>query len=267
MSSSTGSISLGASDLIFPDWPQPASVKAFFTTRAGGVSVNTDLADFAGLNLGRSAGDTPAAIDENRRRVSALLPCPPKWLNQVHGSRVVVAEEVINLAEDVKADAIAASTPGTPCAIMVADCLPVLFCDDSGQHAAAAHAGWRGLAAGVLENTVAAIHVPPASIMAWLGPAIGPSAFEVGQDVRDAFLSKDKSTAACFIPRGDAHPDKFFADIYALARLSLARAGVSRVYGGEFCTVGEPSRFFSYRREGKVGRKTGRMAGVIWVER
>jgi polyphenol oxidase len=258
---------LGAGDLIFPNWPQPANVKAFFTTRAGGVSVNTDLNDFASLNLGRSTGDATEAIDENRRRVAALLPRTPKWLSQVHGSGVVFADEIINLPEDVKADAIATSTPNTPCAIMVADCLPVLFCDDTGQHVAAAHAGWRGLAAGVLENTVTAMQVSPASIMAWLGPAIGPSAFEVGNDVREAFISRDPATAHCFVPRGDDHPNKFMADIYALARMSLARAGVARVYGGEFCTVNDASRFFSYRREGKVGRKTGRMAGVIWIEK
>lgn len=259
--------SLGASDLIFPDWPQPAGVKAFFTTRAGGVSVNTDLTDFASLNLGRSAGDAPEAIDENRRRLAALLPRAPKWLNQVHGNRVVNADDVINIIEDVKADAMVTSTPNMPCAIMVADCLPVLFCDDTGQHVAAAHAGWRGLAEGVLENTVAVMRAPPASIRAWLGPAIGPTAFEVGDDVRDAFVTRDPGTASCFVPRGNDHPDKFMADIYALARTSLARAGVTRVYGGEFCTFSQPERFFSYRREGKIGRKTGRMAGVIWIER
>jgi polyphenol oxidase len=256
---------LSAGDLIIPNWPQPANVKAFFSTRVGGVSVNSDLNEFASLNLGRSAGDAPEAVDENRRRLAALLPRAPKWLNQVHGSRVVIADDVIDLSEDVKADAIATSTPNTPCAIMVADCLPVLFCDDAGQHVAAAHAGWRGLAAGVLENTVAAMQAPPASIMAWLGPAIGPSAFEVGDDVREAFISRDPATAACFVPRGDDHPNKFMADIYALARLSLARAGVTHVYGGEFCTASDVSRFFSYRREGRVGRNTGRMAGVIWV--
>jgi polyphenol oxidase len=258
---------LSASDLIFPNWPQPANVKAFFTTRAGGVSVNTDLADFATLNLGRSTDDAAEAVDENRRRVAALLPRAPKWLSQVHGSRVVIADEVINLREDVKADAIATSVPNSPCAVMVADCLPVLFCDETGQHVAAAHAGWRGLAAGVLENTVAAMQVPATSIMAWLGPAIGPSAFEVGNDVREAFVSRDPVAVHCFVPRGDDHPDKFMADIYALARLSLARAGVTRVYGGEFCTVEDASRFFSYRREGKIGRKTGRMAGIIWIEK
>ncbi len=258
---------LSASDLIFPNWPQPANVKAFFTTRAGGVSTNTDLADFATLNLGRSTGDVPEAIDENRRRVAALLPRALKWLSQVHGNRVVIADEVINLIDDVKADAIATSMPNIPCAVMVADCLPVLFCEDTGRHVAAAHAGWRGLASGVLENTVAAMQVPAASIMAWLGPAIGPSAFEVGNDVREAFVSRDPVARNCFIPRGDDHPNKFMADIYALARLSLARAGVARVYGGEFCTVNDASRFFSYRREGKMGRRSGRMAGVVWVEK
>lgn len=257
---------LSARELIFPSWPQPATVKAFFTTRAGGVSVNTDEAEFASLNLGRSAGDLADAIDENRRRVAELLPRAPKWLSQVHGSRVVVADEVINLPDDVKADAIATSTVNIPCAIMVADCLPVLFCDDAGQHVAAAHAGWRGLAAGVLENTVAAMQAAPAQIMAWLGPAIGPAAFEVGDDVRDAFVSRDPAAAACFVPRGEDVPDKFLADIYALARLRLASAGVTRVYGGEFCTVSDASRFFSYRREGKISRQTGRMAGVIWIE-
>jgi len=258
---------LNAGDLILPNWPQPANVKAFFTTRAGGVSENTDLAEFASLNLGRSAGDAAAAIDANRRRVSALLPRPPKWLNQVHGSRVVIADDVVNLSEDVEADAIATSTANIPCAVMVADCLCVLFCDDAGQHVAAAHAGWRGLAAGVLENTVAAMQVPPAAIMAWLGPAIGPTAFEVGDDVRAAFVSRDPAAAACFVPRSSDHPNKFMADIYALARLSLTRVGVTRVYGGEFCTVSDASRFFSYRREGNSGRKTGRMAGIIWIEK
>ncbi len=258
---------LNSTDLIIPNWPQPATVRAFFTTRYGGVSVNTDQADFASLNLGRSSGDLSDAIDENRGRLAALLPRPPRWLNQIHGSRVVVAGDIIDVAEAVEADAIATDQPDIPCAIMVADCLPVLFCDDAGQHVAATHAGWRGLAAGVLENTVTAMAVAPANLMAWLGPAIGPSAFEVGKDVFEAFVSRDSTSEACFLPCGEAHPDKFMADIYALARLRLTKAGVSRIYGGEFCTASDPSRFFSNRREGKVGRKTGRMAGVIWVER
>jgi polyphenol oxidase len=258
---------LSARELIFPSWPQPATVKAFFTTRAGGVSLNTGEAEFASLNLGRSAGDFADAIDENRRRVAELLPRAPKWLSQVHGSRVVIADEVINLLDDVKADAIATSSANIPCAIMVADCLPVLFCDDAGRYVAAAHAGWRGLVAGVLENTVAAMQVAPAQIMAWLGPAIGPAAFEVGHDVRDAFVSRAPALAECFVPCTAGAPDKFLADIYALARLRLAHAGVTRVYGGEFCTVSDASRFFSYRREGKISRQTGRMAGVIWIER
>ncbi len=258
---------LNSTNLIIPNWPQPATVGALFTTRYGGVSVNTDQADFASLNLGRASGDLSDAIDENRGRLAALLPRPPRWLNQVHGSRVVVAGDIIDAAEAVEADAIATDQPDIPCAIMVADCLPVLFCDDAGQHVAAAHAGWRGLAAGVLENTVTAMAVAPANLMAWLGPAIGSSAFEVGKDVFEAFVSRDSTSEACFLPRGEAHPDKFMADIYALARLRLTKAGVSRIYGGEFCTSSDPLRFFSYRREGKVGRKTGRMAGVIWVER
>lgn len=253
-------------DLIFPNWPQPATVRALFTIRHGGVSVNSGQADLASLNLGRSSGDQPDAIDENRRRLAALLPRAPKWLNQVHGCRVVVADDIIDLAEAVEADAVVTDQPNIPCAVMVADCLPVLFCDDGGQHVAAAHAGWRGLAAGVLENTVAAMAVAPGNVMAWLGPAIGSSAFEVGKDVYEAFVSRDSAAAACFLLRGDEHPDKFMADIYALARLSLTRAGVTRIYGGNFCTASEPSRFFSYRREGMAGRSTGRMAGVIWIE-
>jgi YfiH family protein len=254
-------------DLIFPNWPQPAIVRAFFTIRHGGVSVNTAQADLASLNLGRSSGDLPDAIDENRRRLVALLPRAPKWLNQVHGCRVVMAGDIIDLVDAVEADAMVTDQPNIPCAIMVADCLPVLFCDDGGRHVAAAHAGWRGLAAGVLENTVAAMAVAPDNIMAWLGPAIGPSAFEVGKDVYEVFVSRDSAAAACFLPRGEGHPDKFMADIYALARLSLTRAGVTRIYGGNFCTASEPSRFFSYRRAGMVGLRTGRMAGVIWIER
>ena len=257
---------LNSTDLIVPNWPQPATVRALFTTRYGGVSVNTGQADLASLNLGRSSGDLPDAIDENRRRLVALLPRAPKWLNQVHGCRVVVADDIIDLAEAVEADAVVTDQPNIPCAVMVADCLPVLFCDDGGRHVAAAHAGWRGLAAGVLENTVTAMAVAPGNIMAWLGPAIGPSAFEVGRDVFEAFVSRDSAAEGCFLPRGDARPDKFMADIYALARLSLTRAGVTRIYGGNFCTASEPSRFFSYRREGMAGRSTGRMAGVIWIE-
>lgn len=243
-------------DIIVPAWPAPSNVKAFFTTRAGGVSTGA----FASLNLGRSAGDTPEAVNENRRRVVARLPRSPAWLSQVHGARVVDAAVAIASQTPESADAAFADTVDTPCAVMVADCLPVLFCDEGGTVVAAAHAGWRGLAAGVLEATVAAMKVPPKNVLAWLGPAIGPEAFEVGEDVLRAFVSQDAGAATAFRTRGDEFPGKYFADLFALARLRLERAGVARVSGGGVCTASDAARFFSYRRDGK----TGRMAALIW---
>ncbi len=243
-------------DLIIPNWPAPANVKAFFTTRNGGVSEGA----YASLNLGRAAGDTLNAVKENRRRFEKLLPQPPAWLSQVHGTRVIEAAAVIASGAVEAADAAYTRAVGSPCAVMVADCLPVLFCDDEGQVVAAAHAGWRGLAAGMLECTVEVMQTPPAKLMAWLGPAIGPSRFEVGEDVLQAFVAVDPNAARAFVPRGAAHPGKYFADLFALAHMRLARAGLTRVYGGGVCTMSDPARFFSYRRDGA----SGRMAGVIW---
>jgi polyphenol oxidase len=247
---------LNDADIIVPDWPAPSNVKAFFTTRAGGVSTGA----FASLNLGRSAGDAPEAVDENRRRLIARLPQSPIWLSQVHGARVVdVAAAIANHTPE-SADAAFAHAINTPCAVMVADCLPVLFCDEQGGVVAAAHAGWRGLAAGVLEATIAAMKTPPANMLVWLGPAIGPDSFEVGEDVVRAFVAQDAAALAAFRARGAAFPGKYFADLFALARLRLAHAGVTRVSGGGVCTVSDAARFFSYRRDGK----TGRMAAIIW---
>jgi polyphenol oxidase len=248
---------LNDADIIVPDWPAPANVKAFFTTRAGGVSAGA----FASLNLGRSAGDAPEAVNENRCRVVARLPQRPAWLSQEHGVRVVDAAAAIAKDSAESADAAFANAINTPCAVMVADCLPVLFCDQHGAVVAAAHAGWRGLAAGVLEATITAMKTPPATVLAWLGPAIGPDAFEVGEDVVRAFVDKDAAALAAFRARGAAFPGKYFADLFALARLRLARAGVTRVSGGGICTLSDPARFFSYRRDGK----TGRMAAFIWL--
>ncbi len=235
-----------------PDWPAPARVRALITTRAGGVSRGA----FESLNLGDRVGDDPVAVAENRARVAAHVPRPPLWLRQVHGTRVAHA------ATDrpgCEADAAIAREPGEVLVVMTADCLPVLLADDGGTAVAIAHAGWRGLAAGVIERSVAALRVQPEHLVAYLGPAIGPSAFEVGNEVREAFVAADAAAAAAFAP---GVPGKWLADLYALGRLRLARLGITRVFGGQFCTYSEPERFFSYRRDGI----TGRMASLIWLE-
>ncbi len=240
-------------ELITPDWPAPATVRAAATTRAGGVS----RGPWAGLNLGEHVGDDAAAVRTNRAQlIEALgLARAPAWLEQVHGCGVAVAEAV---AAPVAADAAVARTPGHACVVMTADCLPVLLCDRAGRVVAAAHAGWRGLAGGVLAATVARMGVPAAELIAWLGPAIGPDAFEVGPEVRDAFLARDPAHAEAFrAGRGD----RWLADLYALARCELARLGVRAVHGGGECTYTDAGRFYSYRRE----PTTGRMATLIWL--
>lgn len=240
-----------AADWIEPDWPAPRWVRALVTTRNGGVS----RGPYASLNLGTRVGDDPRAVAENRARVRAALPAEPKWLHQMHGIDVVQAERA---EADTRADAAFTRAPDVVCAVQVADCLPVLLCDGKGTRVAAAHAGWRGLGAGVLERAVAALESPPEGLLAWLGPAIGPRAFEVGADVLDIFTAADPDAATAFQA---VREGKWLADLYALARRRLARAGVSAVYGGGFCTVGEPARFFSHRRD----RVTGRQAAFIWI--
>jgi len=235
-----------------PDWPAPASVKACVTTREGGVS----LAPFDSLNLGDHVDDSPEAVAENRRRLTDRFSIQPAWLQQVHG--IVVAQADPNLV--ATADASWTATPGIACTAMTADCLPALFCDRAGTRVAAAHAGWRGLAAGVLEATLDSLAVPPEDVLVWLGPAIGPQAFEVGPEVRETFVQQLPEAAKAFVPSQNA--GKFMADIYELARLRLAARGVTAVYGGGFCTVTDP-RFFSYRRS----PRTGRFASLIWLER
>lgn len=239
-------------DWLIPDWPAPSRVKACVTTRAGGVS----LAPFDSLNLGDHVGDDPAAVAENRRRLTDRFAIAPAWLQQVHGIAVVEADPT----QVVTADASWTSTPGIACAAMTADCLPVLFCDRAGHRVAAAHAGWRGLANGVLEATLDRFQVPSEDILAWLGPAIGPKVFEVGPEVREAFVEQLPQAAQAFVPSYNA--GKFLADIYELACLRLAARGVTAVYGGGLCTVNDP-RFFSYRRN----PRTGRFASLIWIER
>ncbi len=236
-----------------PDWPAPARVSSLQTTRSGGVSP----APYASLNLGDHVGDAPAHVAANRALLRACLPGEPLWLQQVHGTRVAGADSASTGRE---ADAVVARRPGSVCAIMTADCLPVLLCDRDGTVVGAAHAGWRGLAAGVLENTVSAMGVAPERLLAWLGPAIGPRAFEVGPEVRDAFEKADPRTSQAFVPGTSA--GKYLADIYALARLRLQAAGVHEIYGGGLCTVGDAATYFSYRRD----QVCGRMASLIWLE-
>jgi YfiH family protein len=237
---------------LIPDWPAPARVKACVTTRAGGVS----LAPFDSLNLGDHVEDSPEAVAENRRRLTEHFSVRPAWLQQVHGIAVAHADPGLVAT----ADASWSATPGIACTVMTADCLPALFCDRAGTRVAAAHAGWRGLAAGVLEATLDSLAVPPEDVLVWLGPAIGPQAFEVGPEVREAFIQQLPQTAKAFVPSQNA--GKFMADIYELARLRLAACGVTAIYGGGFCTVSDP-RFFSYRRS----PRTGRFASLIWLER
>lgn len=238
---------------IIPGWPAPANVRAGFTTRKGGVS----QAPYAALNLGTHVGDDMAAVARNRAIVQGGLPSEPCWLEQVHGVQVVRAD-----APDSRvADASFTRCADTVCVVMVADCLPVLFCDRHGEVVAAAHAGWRGLLGGVLEATIAAMQTEPRELMAWLGPAIGPSHFEVGPEVREAFVANAWSDAASFVA---GKGDRWMADIFSLARARLQRAGLAAdaVFGGGVCTVSDRERFFSYRRDGRCGR----MSAFIWLE-
>jgi YfiH family protein len=247
---------MSAHGWIVPDWPAPPSVRALITTRAGGVSRGA----YAGMNLGMRAGDAVEDVARNRARLRQALPAEPLWLRQVHGTSVVEADGMHGSPE---ADAAVARRPGTVCAVLSADCLPLLFCDEEGSLAAAVHAGWRGLSCGVIEHTLRVIDRPPAALLAYLGPAIGPAAYEVGAEVREAFAAADRGgdaeTGVAFTP---GKPGKFHADLYALARRRLARSGVVRIYGGGYCTYTERERFYSYRRDGA----TGRMASLIWIE-
>lgn len=237
---------------IIPDWPAPRRVRALVTTRAGGVSQGP----YASLNLGDHVGDVPEHVAENRARLGAHLPAEPRWLRQVHGTEVARLDEG---PVAPTADAAVAREPGVVCAVLVADCLPVLLCDADARVVAIAHAGWRGLAAGVVEQAVAATATDPARLLAWLGPAIGPDSFEVGDDVRDAFRARDARAVFAFAPRDNG---RWLANLYLLARQRLAACGVHAVTGEPACTFSDPARFFSYRRDGV----TGRMAACIWLE-
>jgi polyphenol oxidase len=239
------------SDWIEPDWPAPRNVKALVTTRRGGVSRGA----YASLNLGTHVGDDAQAVAENRARLRSILASEPRWLQQVHGVNVVQADRTEG---EPIADGAFTRMAGTVCAVQIADCLPVLLCDRAGTCVAVAHAGWRGLSAGVLEQTVSALGVRPHELMAWLGPAIGPRKFEVGADVFERFTNGDRASSAAFEPLREG---KWLADLYALARRRLSRAGVDFVFGGGLCTFSDPIRFFSHRRDGV----TGRQGAFVWI--
>ena len=239
-------------NLLVPDWPAPARVRSLQTLRGAGCSP----APWDSFNLGDHVGDDAANVAANRAALREHLPAEPAWLKQVHGIATVNPKKSPKLKE---ADAAFTRDSGVVCAVMTADCLPVLFCDRAGTVVAAAHAGWRGLAAGVLEATMTQMAVPPGELLAWLGPAIGPSAFEVGDEVRAAFVADDPAAALAFKPHFSG---KWLADIYLLARQRLNARGVGGIHGGGRCTVGEAQHFFSYRRDGV----TGRMATLIWID-
>jgi hypothetical protein len=237
---------------IIPGWPAPLNVKALQTTRAGGIS----SPPYDSLNLGDHVGDAPLAVERNRILLNRLLPSEPVWLNQMHGTVVADADRASCLPQ---ADACIARHRASVCVVMTADCLPILLCDTQGSVVAAAHAGWKGLAAGVIEAAVKSMDVAPENIMVWLGPAISQDAFEVGDEVRAAFVAIQPQASSAFIPGRNG---KWFADLYALARLRLNALGITRIYGGESCTFRERDRYFSYRRDGT----TGRMGTFIWLE-
>jgi YfiH family protein len=250
-------------NILLPSWPDaPANVRAFTTLRNDGVSCAPydDGAGHGGFNVATHVGDDLDTVRQNRQRLREMLPAEPVWLNQIHGTTVVDAAAASGVPD---ADASITAKMGIVCAVMTADCLPVLLCDTQGTVVSAAHAGWRGLLNGVLQAAVATMRsAGAAEIVAWLGPAIGPRSFEVGPEARQAFVSRDGRAEACFVRTG-SDDEKYLADIYALARLALSAVGVERISGGDRCTVAEPQEFYSYRRDGR----TGRMVTLIWLDR
>ncbi|MYF68609.1 MAG: peptidoglycan editing factor PgeF [Proteobacteria bacterium] len=258
--------------VIHPDWPAPARVHAASTLRVGGVSRGS----YASLNLSTAVGDDEANVDRNRLILSEMLalPAEPLWLRQVHGTTVLNLDGAdrptpaqrsgppppgsMSLRGPPAADGAVTSSSGRPCVVLTADCLPVLFCDTSGTRVAAAHAGWRGLAGGVLESVVRCMGVDPCRLLTWIGPGVGQQAYEVGEDVLDQFVESDPNAVAYFT--GNAN-GRWQADLYGLARLRLRTAGVEKIYGGGWCTYSDSERFFSHRREAPCGR----MATLIWL--
>lgn len=276
---------LTESECLVPDWRVSPRVRALVTTRSGGVSLPPygrwadGKGTAGGLNLGLHTGDDPAHVAQNRARLLSLAGVRAVWLEQVHGDTILSADEVPLDGPPVRADASVTSEPGIACLVMVADCLPVLFCDANGRAVGAAHAGWRGLAAGIVEKTAQRVadlaQCGPEDLHAYLGPAIGPHAFEVGDEVRETFFAaaapgEREATARAFVPGPDSpgkppvstEKRKYYADLYALARTRLARLGVTQVTGGGACTASDRERFYSYRRD----RVTGRMAALVWLD-
>ena len=240
---------------LIPDWPAPANIKACFTLRMDGHS----QPPYDSFNLGVHVNDDANAVAANRKQLidELELKSSPLWLNQIHGTQAI-DRETANASST--ADAVYAKKPQQVCAILTADCMPVFLCDRQGSIVALAHAGWRGLAAGIIENTIATMHTPAENILAWMGPAIGPQKFEVGAEVREIFLAHDKNAEVAFTPFAQ---QKWLANIYLLGRQRLQKSGVTAIYGGNHCTFTEKEKFFSYRRDGK---NSGRMAGLIWLE-
>ena len=237
---------------LWADWPAPENIKALVTTRNGGLSAGS----FTSFNLGLASGDDPATVHANRQLLQQELGITPLWLQQNHG--VDVADAGTD-QQGTAADAAVARQSGTACAVLTADCLPVLFCDHDGTTVAAAHAGWRGLANGILEATVQSMGVQAESIMAWFGPAISIQHFEVGPEVREQFVTHDSGSSQAFIP---GVGDRWFANLYTLARRRLEQLGIHDVYGGKYCSYAQPELFYSYRRD---GTQSGRMASIIWI--
>ena len=245
-------------ELITPNWPAPDNIHAYSSTRISGESQGV----YAGLNLAQHVGDESRVVEKNRRQLSAALDLPnePFWLNQVHQATALnssVQQNTVKSSIVPSADASFSLQPNCVCAVMTADCLPVLLCNSQGNKVSAVHAGWRGLAEGIIENAVAGLNERPGRLMAWLGPAIGPQAFEVGEEVRHVFVEKFAQAEVAFTQNRPGH---YLADIYQLAHLVLASVGVKAIYGGEYCTFNDANHFYSYRRDGT----TGRQASLIW---
>ncbi|MBL78901.1 MAG: hypothetical protein CMH70_02505 [Nitrosomonadaceae bacterium] len=239
---------------ITPNWPAPSNIQAIFTTRIGGISKGP----YESFNLGDHVGDTLASVNHNRAELFESLPSKPKWLNQMHGSRPIWVDKDIDC---LQGDAALSKTKNIVCAILTADCLPIFLCDEAGTVVGIAHAGWRGLIAGVIQKTVTEMRKECGHIIAYLGPAIGPKYFEIGEEVRCSFIKQDTISTSAFIPCNGTNKKKWLANIFLLARQKLIKAGVTKIYSHEECTYSNSDKFFSYRRDGN----TGRMAGLIWL--
>ncbi|PSJ16566.1 peptidoglycan editing factor PgeF [Nitrosomonas supralitoralis] len=246
-------------DWIIPDWPAPSNVKSLFTTRTGGVSHGANGV-YNSLNLGMHVKDNLVDVTHNRALLRHHLPAVPRWLKQVHGTVPISIDHLTETTPE--GDAVYSRKRNTVCAVMVADCLPVLLCNTAGTAVGIVHAGWRGLSGGIIEKSIEAMQMDHGELMAWLGPAIGPNHFEVGTDVYEAFVQHDAQAKQAFVTRNGQQGKKWLTDIFLLARQRLVNSGIVRIYGGGVCTYSDPLRFYSYRRDGE----TGRMAALIWFE-